>query len=214
MCEQALERLRLEVEALRAARRRLLSAADDDRRRLERELHDGVQQHLVALAANLQLERRRADEDGRPAGRALAEAQLDVRRALAAAAALAHRIYPPLLESGGLVAAVRAAAVHVGRPIAIDIATEADLPAELASTVYFCCVEVVEGGTAPVRVVVREAKNAVVFELDVDDVSPQAAVSEATLRRVRDRVEALGGDLTARVEPSRGAWFRASLPLA
>ena len=114
--QESLDRLRLEVEELRASRERLVLAADAERRSIERELHDGPQQHLVALAVNLQLARRLADADPAAAKLLLEEMGRDVRQALDETGKLAHRIYPPLLEAGGLAAALRSAAVAVGVP--------------------------------------------------------------------------------------------------
>ena len=98
---ETLDRFRLEVEELRASRERLVLAADADRRRIERDLHAGVQQQLVALAVNLQLAGALAGADPAGATRLLAELERDVQQLLDEAAQLAHRIYPPLLEAGG-----------------------------------------------------------------------------------------------------------------
>ena len=101
MLQESLDQLHLEVGELLASRKRLVLAADADRRRIERELHDGPQQHLVALAVNLQLTRRLVDVDPAAARALLEEMGRDVQEALEGARKLAHRIYPPLLEAGG-----------------------------------------------------------------------------------------------------------------
>src|SRR5207245_4843265 len=119
-------------------------AADADRRRIERELHDGPQQHLVALAVNLQLTRRLVDVDPAAARALLEEMGRDVQEALDGARKLAHRIYPPLLEAGGLGVALRSAAASVGVPTRVQVAAGAACPPEVAGTVYFCCVEALE----------------------------------------------------------------------
>ena len=212
MSEPSPERIRLEVEALRASRERLLRAADDDRRRLERELHNGLQQHLVALAADLQLARRRAQADGHPANPLLDEAEADVHRALAAAASLAHRIYPPLLDAGGLASALRVVAADVGASLTVQGAGREGVPPGLAGSVYFCCLDVLENaGSAPVAVAVRQHETGLRFEIDVGDAG---AISEPVVGRLRDRVEALGGVLTSQARPGQGDRLTGSLPLA
>ena len=129
---------------LRASRERLAVAHDADRRRIERELHDGPQQHLVALAVNLQLARDLMDADPLAAKALLEDMGREVQLALEETGKLAHRIYPPLLEAGGLGAALRAAAVSAGVPTRIEVETETRYPPEIAGAVYFCCLEVLE----------------------------------------------------------------------
>ena len=106
---ESLGLLRREVEELRASRKRLLLTADDDRRRIEHDLHEGIQQHLVALTVNLQLADRLTGSDPPAAGELIAEMARDVQQALEETAQLAQRIYPPLLEARGLSAALRSA---------------------------------------------------------------------------------------------------------
>ena len=103
-------------------------AADDDRRRIERELHDGVQQHLVALAVNLQLASGLTEADPAAAKALLDEMKHDVQRALEEAARLAQRIHPPLLEASSLAASLRAAASSAGVTSSVEVTTR-DLPA-------------------------------------------------------------------------------------
>jgi signal transduction histidine kinase len=213
--QESLDRLRLEVEELRASRERLVLAADADRRRIERVLHDGPQQHLVALAANLQLARRLADDDPAAAKTLLDEMGRDVQQALDATGKLAHQIYPPLLEAGGLAVALRTAAVIVGVPTRIEAAAGAGYPPEVAGTVYFCCLEVLEraGDAAEATVTVRDDEAALVFEV-VAGGTGAATASSAILSRLRDRVEALGGQLTVRSEPGDGICVSGSLPVS
>ena len=99
--------LRRELEELRASRLRLTLAADADRRALERDLHDGLQQRLVALAVELQLLEASLDSDSARARELLEEVVRDVDRALAEAGQLADRIYPSSLLTGGFAAALR-----------------------------------------------------------------------------------------------------------
>jgi signal transduction histidine kinase len=169
------------------ARRRLVLAADDERRAIERELHDGLQQDLVALAVNLQHARQLVETDRAAARDLLDELRRDVHEAIEAARALAHRIHPPLLAEGGLAEALRRSAPHAS----VDVALGDTLPPELAGAAYFCCVETLEVVEAR-AIALRNEDAAVVFEITGD-------VSDPDMLAVRDRVEALGGRL--RVEP-------------
>jgi signal transduction histidine kinase len=207
--QEELDRLRLEVAELNACRRRLVLAADADRRMIERDLHDGVQQCLVGLAVNLQLAGRSAD--AAPATALLAEMERDVQQALDATARLAQRIYPPLLDAGGLAAALRLAAASADIRVSLDVAIGAGHPDGVVAAVYWCCVEVLEnsGTGAQATVTVREAEGGVTFE-----VVENGSRSETGLERLRDRVEALGGRVTIRSALGRGTHVSGSIPLS
>jgi signal transduction histidine kinase len=211
-----LDRLRVEIGELHASLKRLVLDADADRRLIERELHQSVQQHLVALVVNLQLAGELTDTDPAATKALLEELGRDVQQALDETARLAQRIYAPLLEQGGLAAALRSAAVAIGIPASVEIATEARYPPEVVRTVYLCCLEVLEraGDGARVTVTVREEQGALVFDVveDAGSTAPEAPRSDADLERLRHRVEALGGRLAMQFE--RGARVFGSLPLS
>jgi signal transduction histidine kinase len=205
-----LDRMRAEIAGLRASRKRLALTDDAARRRIERDLHEGVQQHLVALAANLQLAAGLLDADPTAAKTLLEEVGRDVQQAMDETGKLAHRIYPPLLEAGGLAAALRSAAVSANAPTRIDVEAGAAYPPEVAGAVYFCCLEVLERAAgAPATVTVRDEGGALAFEVFAD-----CANSDAELLGLRDRVEALGGRLTIRSESGRRTRVAGSLPLS
>jgi signal transduction histidine kinase len=213
--QESLDRLRLEVRELQASRMRLVLAADADRRRIERELHDGPQQHLVALAVNLQLARRLLDVDPAAAMALLDEMGRDVQEALGEARKLAHSIYPPLLEAGGLAVALRVAAASIGVPTRVEVTGGAGWPTEVAGTVYLCCVEVLERAGAGARstVTVHEEEGAIELEIVEDGAGSGVPTADADLSGLRDRVEALGGTLTITSEPGGGIHVSGSLPL-
>lgn len=215
---ETLDRLRHEVAELRASRKRLVLAADDDRRRIERDVHEGVQQHLVALAVNLQLAGGLTDDDPAAAKTLLAEIGRDVEQALDETTQLAQRIYPPLLHGRGLAAALRSAAAGAGIPVRVDVAAAASSPPEAVATVYFCCLELLEhaGAGAGATVTVREEEGALAFEVVVDGADAATAADHfgPALDRLRDRLEALGGRLTVRSEPGRGIGVAGSVPLS
>jgi signal transduction histidine kinase len=197
-----------DVEELRASRRRLVLAADADRRSIERDLHNGVQQHLVALAVGLQLADQAVEADPAAAKAVLAELERDVQQALEETAQLAQRIYPPLLEVGGLAAALRAAAMSTGVRVTLDVPARASYPPEVAGTVYWCCLTVLKGAAEAATLTVRDEVGAVAFEVVADGAHPNAAEG------MRDRVEALGGRLTITSEPGSGTRISGSLPLS
>ena len=128
---RALDELRVESDDLRASRKRLVLAADVERRGLERALHDGVQQQLVGLAANLELAAGSVDADPAAAKELLAEMARDIRDAMDQSRKLADRIYPPQLEVGSLVAAtVAITAQSHGGALEFDIVVDGDLHAD------------------------------------------------------------------------------------
>jgi signal transduction histidine kinase len=166
-----------------------------------------VQQQLVALAVKLQLA-----GDSNPGARKalLEEMQRDVQQAIEEAALLAQRIYPQLLEIGGLAAALRSAAVSAGVAASVEVEAASTYAPEILRTVYLCWLEALEttGGKARVTAIVREEHGRLTFEFAGD------GGGSARLDGVRDRVEALGGRLTVGSRPGRGTYVSGSLPVS
>jgi signal transduction histidine kinase len=206
-----LDRLQVEIEQLRAARKRLVVAADADRRSTERDLHDGVHQLFVALAVNLQLLTRALDSDPGAARRVLDELGRDVQRGLDETVLFGQRIYPAMLEAGGLAALLRSAAVYAGVPAYVEVTASRDHPREVAMTVYICWLATLAHASGDTRVTisVRDDEQALAF-----DVIAPAAGADADVDRVRERVEALGGRLTIRSGRDGRTRVSGSLPLA
>jgi signal transduction histidine kinase len=208
--DDELERLRAEVAELRMSRERLILGTDANRRAIERDLHDGVYQHLVALAVNLQLAGQ-AEASDPAATKTLLEAMgRDVQQAIDDTALLAQRIYPTTLEANGLAALLRSAALNAGIHASVDVAVASDYPQEVGMTVYVCWLDAIARASGDTRLAirVREGEDALAFEVTGD-----APPSDADLERLRDRVEALGGRLTMRPEPDGGIRASGSLPL-
>jgi signal transduction histidine kinase len=205
-----LDALRREVDELGASRRRLAVADDTERRNIERALHDGVQQELVGLAAGLELAAGSVDTDPAAAKALLAEMGRDVLGALEDTRRLAHRISPPLLEASGLVPALRSAAASTNVPTRIDVEAGPAYPPEIAGLVYLCCLRVLEhaGAGTPVTVTVRNDEHTLGFEVVTD------CDLEAELLPLRDRVEALGGQLTLSSEPEHRTRLVGTVPLS
>ena len=179
---------------------------------IERDLHEGVQQHLVALAVNLQLAGRLVDADPAAAKALLDEMARDVQQALDETAQLAQRIYPPLLEAGGLAAALRAAAASAGVRASVEVAAGASYPPEVAARGLLVLSRGARArrrrGTGD-RDRARRGRSA-----SPSRSSRTVPDSAAGLERLRDRVEALGGRLTIRSEPGGGTRVSGSLPLS
>ena len=151
------------------------------------------------------------DSEPAKAAALIEEMSRDVDLALAETASLAHRIHPPLLEAGGLAAALRAAALNAGVRAQIRVDANALAETESAGVVYQCCLEALElaGSGARVTIDVRVEDGLLVF--DVTDDGAMRHVDGDDL--MRDRVEALGGRLTARSEPGNGKRLSGALPL-
>jgi signal transduction histidine kinase len=207
---ETLEQLRAEVTALRASRERLVLAADADRRRLERDLHEGAQQHLIALAVNLQLAESSIESDPAEARLQLEQMRREVQAALDETARLAQRIYASALELGGLAAALRSAAVSAGVPASVDVSAGSSYLPEIVQTVFSCWLEALEhgGNGTPVSITVREENGALAFEV-ICNFSPDADPDW-----LRDRVEALRGRLTIRSELGGRVRVSGVLPLS
>jgi signal transduction histidine kinase len=186
-------------------------AADADRRMVERELHDGVQQHLIALAVNLQLAGQAVDSDAAAAKTLLEEMGRDVQQALDETSLLAQRMYPATLEAGGLGALLRSLAVSAGVPASVDVAAPSDHSPEVVMTLYLCWVNMLSCGSVEtgVKIKVRESEDVLAFEAVGD-----GACSNADLDYLRDRVEALGGRLAITSGSGDGTRVSGSLPLS
>jgi signal transduction histidine kinase len=172
-------------------------------------LHDGLQQRLVGLAANLELAAASADADTAATMALLAAMRDDLQQALEESRQLAHRIFPPLLEAGGLRPALRAAAADAGARVEFDGEGPAS-PPEIAAAIYFCGVDVFEraGAGASVTITVRSEDTKVSLEVLVD-----RDLGTGWLPPSRDRIVALGGQLDIDHPPGEGTRIVGSLPL-
>ena len=200
---------------LRASRARLLARSDAERRTIERSIHDGIQQDLVALAVKLELARRLANSEPATAKSLLDEAGDDVREALEGVRALADKIYPSILASRGLAEALRGMAAAAGISIRIEAEGLDRHPPDLEGAVYFCCREALESAAvrrARPTVRIWQEDDALRFEVADDGSSSDPPGSD--LSHVRDRVETLGGQLRIVSEPGGGTRISAAIPLS
>ncbi len=205
------EELRARLADLRAAQKRLVSAQDGERKRLERNIHDGAQQQLVALAVKLKLADTLVDRDRAKAHDALAQLQADTTQTLEDLRDLARGIYPPLLADEGLGAALRAQARRAAIPVDVVVGLDGRLAPELEAAVYFSCLEgmqnvakYAEASRAWVRV--RREGDDVVFEVNDDGrgFEPSSNGYGTGLQGIADRLGALDGRLEVRSAPGEG----------
>jgi signal transduction histidine kinase len=215
------DELRRQADELRASRSRVVAAADAERRRIERDLHDGAQQHLVALAVNLRYARELADSDPGRSRAVLEELAGDVRNAIDEFRDLAHGIYPPHLVAHGLGEGLRSAVARSPLPARLHVSDLGRYPPEVEATLYFCCLEALQnagkhagqGARATVRV--WEEQDRLLFEVFDDgagfDVS--AGTPGAGLTNMSDRLGALGGRLSVTSSPGAGTRVAGAVPL-
>jgi signal transduction histidine kinase len=208
------------VEDLRASRQRLVTAQDEARRRLERNIHDGAQQDLVALAIKAQLADVTVDEDPAQAKQILGELKADAAGALANLRDLARGIYPPLLADLGLAAALGAQASKSPLPVTIEADAIGRFPQATEAAVYFCCLEALQNiakyAHATQVYICLQAQNGT-LRFTVSDDGTGYDTSRTPLgsgqRNMADRLAALGGRLEVRSAPSLGTTITGQLPV-
>jgi signal transduction histidine kinase len=184
------------AKELRSSRRRLVAAQDSERRRLERNLHDGAQQQVVALKVKLGLARTLAErEEAEQIAAAVGGLAEDTQRAVDGMRAAARGIYPPLLEAEGL----RVALVALAREASIGVDIAADgigrYPPEIEATIYFSVLEAIDQSSSGSRVTLGEDEGVLTFTIE-------GANGGAGLAAVTDRMDAVGGTLN--LESTRG----------
>jgi signal transduction histidine kinase len=217
----SLAELRRQSDELTASRARVVHAADDERRRIERNLHDGVQPHLVAVAIELRLARELSGSDRARADEILAQLEGELEHALEQLRALAHGVYPPLLRDQGLLPVLTAAGRRASLPTHVSVETTRRYSPDVEATVYFCCLEAIAnasrhaGPDAALTVHVWEQAGAVLFEVADDGRGFSAGVTRGIgLLSLEDRVGALGGTLTIESAPGAGTRIHGVVPVA
>jgi len=219
--QESLAELAERNEQLQASRLRIVTAADSSRRAIERNLHDGAQQHLVALAVKLGLARQIA-EDGETETvlGLLADLRGDVQVTIGQLRELAHGIYPPLLRDRGLGEALRTAALRSVLPCTVDVELSGRYPEEVETATYFCCLEAMQnagkyaGEGASIAVRVHSDEASLCFELSDDGAGfdPSSTTLGNGFMNMRDRLGAIGGKLIFESTPGAGTTVRASIP--
>lgn len=208
------------IQELRESRQRLVSAQDEERRRLERNIHDGAQQQLVALAVKLRLAESLTERDPAKARALVGEARSESQEALDDLRDLARGIYPPLLADQGLAAALEAQA----RKAAIHVEVSSDgvgrYPQEAEAAVYFSVLEALQNAAkyaeaSRVTVRLRHEEGELVFEVADDGrgFDPQVTRRGSGLQNMSDRLDAIGGRIEVTSAPGRGTSVTGRIPL-
>ncbi len=217
--QESLENLERANDDLRTSRARIVATGDAERRKIERNLHDGAQQHLVALAVNLRLTKDMLSDDPEGAAEMLEALGDAVKETIQELRDLAHGIYPPLLMDSGLPEALRAAANR--SPLSVAVAADGigRYPSELEAAVYFCCLEALQNAAkhapeAAVEIDLREVDGELRFTV-IDD-GPGFDVAAATAGHgfvnMSDRLGAIGGNVEWRSELGQGSTIAGRIP--
>ena len=213
------EELKANLEELRASRQRIVAAQDDERRRLERNIHDGAQQQLVALAVKLRLVESIASRDPEKAAGMASEAKAEVQEALENLRDLARGIFPPLLVDQGLGAAIAAQGRKSPLPVRVSADGIGRYGQDVEAAVYFCVLEALQNaakysGASEVHVRLAAVDGALGFAVEDDGRGFDVATTPrgAGLQNISDRVAALGGTVEVRSEPGRGATIEGRVP--
>lgn len=209
------------LDDLKAAQRRVAAASDAERRRIERNLHDGAQQRLMAIRLELALISDTLADDEGTLQRALARLHSELDEALAELRELAHGLYPPLLASDGLAAALAAAARRATMPVMIEADGIGRLPPAIEGAAYFCCLEALQnaakhaGAGAQATVALAVADGVLQFGVRDDGVGFDvgSAVRGHGLINLSDRVSALGGRVEVTSRPGDGTEVIGLIPL-
>jgi signal transduction histidine kinase len=220
----ALENSRLQAELrarlleVRESRSRLVAATDAERRRIERNLHDGAQQTLLALRLAVRLARNRTGGDPEALETQLAEIDAELKGALEELRALAQGVHPPILSEEGLEPALAALARRATIPTRVTCRCPGRLTAPVETAAYYVAAEALanvikHAHASSVRIDVALTNRHAVVEVD-DDGRGGADPLGSGLRGLRDRVEALDGTLEIDSDPGSGTRLRAQIPCA
>jgi PAS domain S-box-containing protein len=209
--------LHARLEDLAASRARIVTAGDVERRRLERNLHDGAQQRLVALSLSLRLAQAKLDSDPAAARSVLADAGQELAHALDELRELARGLHPAVLSDRGLRAAVDMLAGRAPVPVEIAEVPEERLPEPVEAAAYYLIAEALTNVTkyaraSTVRVRIAASVASVFVEVSDDGVGGADPAAGTGLRGLADRVEALGGSLEVVSPAGAGTSLRAEIP--
>jgi len=221
--QESLDEVRRQAEELQASRARIVAASDAARRQIERNLHDGAQQHLVALAVNVRLARKLAETDPVASAEILDQLGVGLQDAVQELRALAHGIYPPLLVDRGIGEALRSAAGRAALPTEVSADGLERYSPEQEAAVYFCCMEALqnagkhagEGASASVKVWTESG--ALFFEVTDTGAgfdSKGAMGKGAGFVNMSDRVGAIGGTVSVRSAPGEGTTISGRIPVS
>jgi signal transduction histidine kinase len=220
--QQSLDQLRHQAAELQASRARIVAAGDAERRKIERNLHDGAQQHLVALAVNLRLTKTLAERDPSKAAQMLDQLTTDVQETLQELRALAHGIYPPLLMDRGLGEALNAAGGRAALPTRVEAEDVGRYNPDVEAAVYFFSLEALqnagkhagEGAEANVKVWRDDEAGMLRFSVSDDGAGfdPKDFTGGAGFTNLSDRLGAIGGSFRLDTAPGQGTTLEGWIP--
>lgn len=212
--------LAAQADELRASRQRLVDAQDEARRLLERDIHDGAQQHLVALAVNLRLAHAVSKSPSDDLGALLVDLRRAAIEAINTLVRLSQGIFPPMLTEAGLTGALRAALDSPVIPVTIEATGVGRYPPEVEAAAYFCTLEAVQNaakhsGASHVRLILVGEPDCVSIVVEDDGVGfvGSGAATGNGLINMRDRVESVGGALTVDSTMGYGTKVDVRLPI-
>jgi signal transduction histidine kinase len=202
------------------SRRRIAEAADLERAQIERDLHDGAQQRLVALRIRVSVAEELLKTDPAAGAQAVHELGFEAERALDELRSLAQGVYPPMLTDRGLPDALRSIAAQAPLPVRVAAVGVSRHPIEIESAVYFTCAEALQnaiehaGSSAEVSIGLSQTRTSLRFEIRDD--GPGFTLDQHAgrgLRNMHDRIEAIGGEITVETMPRQGTSVVGSVPL-
>ena len=208
------------IEELRASRQRLVTAQDEERRRIERNIHDGAQQQLVALSVQLRLAESMVGKEPEKERQLLHRLQAATAEALEDLRDLARGIYPPLLAEEGLVVAIESQARKSATPVEVESKNLGRYPQHVEAAVYFCALEALnnvakyaDASSARVRLTARDGM--LTFEVADDGVGfdPAETGYGSGLQGMADRLAAIGGDFEVRTRAGSGTTVKGTVPV-
>jgi signal transduction histidine kinase len=209
------------IEELRASRQRLVAAQDEERRRLERNIHDGAQQQLVALTVKLRLLEQIAGRDPAKATELAGQLQAEAAAALDDLRDLARGIYPPLLADKGLPAALEAQARKSPVPVSVDAGELGRFSQDVEAAIYFSCLEALQNvtkyaGASQVRISLDRSNGRLAFAVTDDGVGfdPASGSHGTGLQGIADRLDALGGTFEIVSTVGEGTTVNGSVPVS
>jgi signal transduction histidine kinase len=208
--------VRAQLEQVRASRARIVRAGDVERQRIERNLHDGAQQRLLALSFALRLAQSRAGGDAELTA-ALGEAAQELKEALSELRELAQGLHPAILTRSGLAAAVRAAARRASVPAEVTESPEERFAPDVEAAAYYVVSEALanagkHASATRVRVSIRRSGSVLRVQVADDGVGGADPAAGSGLTGLADRVAALGGTLCVTSPPGAGTAITAELP--
>jgi signal transduction histidine kinase len=207
------------IEDLRGSRRRIVSAQDERARALERNIHDGAQQQLVALSVKLRLAEGLVERDPERARSILADLQVQTTETLGDLRDLARGIYPPLLADKGLPAALEAQARRSPVPVTVHPDGVGRYGQDVESAIYFCCLEALNNvakyaDASAVEIRLQQSDGELRFEVSDDGRGFDTASTRhgTGLQGIADRLDALGGRFEIRTAPGEGTTLVGLVP--